>query len=336
MKAFGVRLAAGVATILFGAYAAALAQKDKQNDSSAWTAQPPSLGEPAAPIAGISEDTWISQPESASSNSLADFAAGAFNQSPVALVQHTEEAGQNDLRSNDSSFDVSSLPASLGEPQSDNISDASMAMEVPDWTMDASAAPPQDLPGQESFSDSQPQTEEQSLSMNFPSEMPNQEPAFNQDAAFGQDPAFGQEADLPAQPMQNLELAQAPAMDMYPEPSQSPSNDLRQSPIQNSPRFADSRFVGTGSPVQYASRSTSRLCSEPTATATSLCDGIAGHAAARSAPSKSAPTTSAFGQSSTPRSRNHGTRGWRRTSRRLSIDASAAKHGRRCPVQRNG
>ncbi len=61
MKPFGVRLAAGAVTILFGAYAAALAQRDKQNSSDSWSAQPPSLGEPATPIADISEETWLSQ-----------------------------------------------------------------------------------------------------------------------------------------------------------------------------------------------------------------------------------------------------------------------------------
>ncbi len=62
MKSFGVRLGAGAVTILFGAYAAALAQRDKQNSSDSWSAQAPSLGEPATPIADISEETWLSQP----------------------------------------------------------------------------------------------------------------------------------------------------------------------------------------------------------------------------------------------------------------------------------
>ncbi|KAA1258854.1 Large cysteine-rich periplasmic protein OmcB precursor [Rubripirellula obstinata] len=225
MKAFGVRLAAGVATILFGAYAAALAQKDKQNDSTAWTAQPPSLGEPAAPIAGIGEDTWISQPESDASNSLADFAGSAFNQS-VALVQHTEDVGSNELRGelrsapadSEPAFDVSSLPASLGEPQSESAGSPAMAMEVPDWTMDAPPASQQNFPEPETYPEPQQQVPEQSLSMNFPSEVANQEPGFA------------------PEPMQEIDLAQAPAMDMapamdiYPDPVQSPSNDLRSMP----------------------------------------------------------------------------------------------------------
>jgi uncharacterized repeat protein (TIGR01451 family) len=231
MKAFGVRLAAGVATILFGAYAAALAQKDKNNDSSGWTAQAPTLGEPAAPIAGISEDTWISQPGTDAGNSLAKFAGDVFAQSPVALVQHTEDVARNDLRldqnddhRNQPGFDVSSLPASLGEPQSAAEAAPAMAMDIPDWAMEA---PTQEFaePWQEPTADSpeQPQlselplqgerVEERSLSMNFPSEMPQPE-AQSQP-----------EPMLQPEPLPTLELAQAPAMDMYPDPA--PNNDLR-------------------------------------------------------------------------------------------------------------
>jgi uncharacterized repeat protein (TIGR01451 family) len=228
MKAFGVRLAAGVATILFGAYAAALAQKDKQNDSTAWTAEAPTLGEPAAPIAGINEDTWISKPSNDSSNSLADFAGGAFGKSPVALVQHTEDIGGNDLRSNppadtnsqldnEPAFDLSSLPASLGEPQSETAGEPTVAMEIPDWAMEAQPAPKQDLP------QPQPQVQEQSLSMNFPSEMPNQTPAFQEEPEFA------------PEPMQEMDLAQAPAMDMYPAPAPSPNNTSPNNALRGQP-----------------------------------------------------------------------------------------------------
>lgn len=272
MKAFGLRLAAGVATILFGAYAAALAQKDKQNDPSAWTAQAPSLGEPAAPIAGIEEDTWISQPGDGSANSRADFAGNSMNAAAVALVQHEEPIHEepisdNQLRSVDSlvgqspqgsAFDMASLPASLGDPQAEVHSDRlpsddsgfaasdspfavpaqtntgqseqlqAMTMQVPDWAVEEQLAsqenqqtfaepnqplandvaePANDFAGQPAApAPAGMAIEEQSLSMNFSSETPPSQLAAE------------------TQPLPEMELAQAPMMDAYPQPRNPSAN----------------------------------------------------------------------------------------------------------------
>ena len=62
MKSFGVRLGAGAVTILFGAYAAAIAQKDRQDDSDSWSAESPSIAGPASPIADAGGDSWLDQP----------------------------------------------------------------------------------------------------------------------------------------------------------------------------------------------------------------------------------------------------------------------------------
>lgn len=123
MKSFGVRLAAGAITILFGAYAAAVAQKDKQNSTEAWTAGPPSLGEPAAPISAMEDETWLSQP---STEEQPEQEFGALQ-----LVQHTEEVPTQSAPS----MDLSSLPAGLGEPTATD-SAADPVATVPDWTLD--------------------------------------------------------------------------------------------------------------------------------------------------------------------------------------------------------
>ena len=129
MKSFGVRLAAGIVTILFGAYAAAVAQKDKQNDPQAWAAQPPLLGQPAMPIAGMNEESWISQPVTDDpARELSELAANAFavsdetpqrfSSAEIARVQHTEDLP--DTRSEQlGGFDLAELPASLGAPEAD-------------------------------------------------------------------------------------------------------------------------------------------------------------------------------------------------------------------------
>ena len=62
MKSFGVRLGAGAVTILFGAYAAAIAQKDRQEESDSWNAEAPSQVEPASPIAELADASWLNQP----------------------------------------------------------------------------------------------------------------------------------------------------------------------------------------------------------------------------------------------------------------------------------
>lgn len=122
MKSFGVRLAAGAVTILFGAYAAAIAQKDKQDSSDSWNAEAPSLGEPAMPIASVEDGSWLSQPESQLSRQesaleLAEAPSPGVTDadSPVQLVQHTEPVGE--APSGGPSFEPSMLPSSLGAPE---------------------------------------------------------------------------------------------------------------------------------------------------------------------------------------------------------------------------
>ncbi|TWT49167.1 Large cysteine-rich periplasmic protein omcB precursor [Rubripirellula amarantea] len=222
MKSFGLRLTAGIVTILFGAYAAALAQRDKQNDSQAWTAQAPSLGEPAAPIAGMNEDSWISQPaenlENAS-NSLADFAANAFSppKGDVVLVQHTE-----DMPAAPGGFDMPGLPASLGEPAAQTMEETPAV----NWGISEDATAPE------------VQTES-SLSMGYASESPanqlDQLDAIEEPQPLTTTP--GEANSLPtlslAEPPQMNTFAAAPAQEEFnaePAPSPmtaNPSNDLR-------------------------------------------------------------------------------------------------------------
>ena len=134
MKPLGIKLAAGAVTILFGAYAAALAQRDKQKNTESWSAQTPSLGEPATPIADISEETWLSQPASDDQQS-----APTFSDSAVQLVQHTEPAGEPSTGG--PSFDASVLPASLGaeggaEGQAGGENQpAAEVVSEPNWTL---------------------------------------------------------------------------------------------------------------------------------------------------------------------------------------------------------
>ncbi len=135
MKAFGVRLTAGALTILFGAYAAALAQKDKQNDSETWSADAPSLGEPASPIADIGGDSWLSQPT----------AGDETESNPVQLVQHVAPQSQPaaDLPQN-FEFDESQLESQAdndGDQPETNASD----VPVPDWTRMPQEPEPQDV-----------------------------------------------------------------------------------------------------------------------------------------------------------------------------------------------
>src|SRR6056297_1188599 len=92
MKSFGVRLGIGLVTIVFGAYAAVLAQKDNQDSSRSWTAEAPTLDEPAAPIAESGEQA---QPIENSSDALAQAAysldgSASASAAPVELVQHAE------------------------------------------------------------------------------------------------------------------------------------------------------------------------------------------------------------------------------------------------------
>jgi uncharacterized repeat protein (TIGR01451 family) len=120
MKSFGVRLAAGATTILFGAYAAALAQKDKQDTSNTWTASVPSLGAPAAPIADVGADaSWLSDPSKSLQQAASDLVESAQPAAgPVQLVQHTEPVEPADDGAGPA-FDTTFLPATFGEAPAD-------------------------------------------------------------------------------------------------------------------------------------------------------------------------------------------------------------------------
>ncbi|TWU46210.1 Large cysteine-rich periplasmic protein OmcB precursor [Rubripirellula tenax] len=239
MKSFGVRLAAGLVTIVFGAYAAALAQKDKQNGTSSWTAEAPSIGQPAAPIAGIAEEQWLSEPDEqrrqfaqASFTENRDVHDDVFAASNVAMVQHTEEVPQDDYGYDaaDSGFAPPSAPAALGSPQPE----MEWAMP-PDAGQDPGQYAGQD-PGQydvaaEMSYDAADVRTERSLSMTFPSEAPG-EPAPA--------PAMSQ----PAAPMPEFSISEMPDVQYYEaeqEPAPQPmaqDNLLRSAPAGDMMRDA--------------------------------------------------------------------------------------------------
>lgn len=157
MKAFGVRFAAGALTILFGAYAAALAQKDKQTDPENWEAEAPSLGEPAAPIADIGDESWISQPDTDKEN-------------PVQLVQHSEPIAEPKAADMpQGAFGLGAIPENTGNFSADDFNaEAEAAMTatdvaVPDWTM----LPPDEAPVEAAGAPA---------AMTLPSQQPNQMP----------------------------------------------------------------------------------------------------------------------------------------------------------------
>jgi len=69
--------------------AAVLAQKDKKSDSTTWTADVPSLGEPAEPIADDGGDSWLNQPTSGEKETAQNSGPSWMN-AAVKLVQHSE------------------------------------------------------------------------------------------------------------------------------------------------------------------------------------------------------------------------------------------------------
>ncbi|MEM8667826.1 MAG: hypothetical protein AAGG48_09945 [Planctomycetota bacterium] len=186
-KSLGVRLAIGGATILSGVYAAALAQKDRQDQSESWSSDLPSLGQPVTPIEG---QVPVSELQDAPP-SLASMAADAFQSSrqpesdgafsnatlgdsdgSVQLVQHTEPV--------DTGME---LPASLGEPAADPPS-----VETPDWTL------PNNTDG------SAPATDSSAPSMTFPGSDVSPTPAATTMGApvavGGESPAMDLPVDL--------------------------------------------------------------------------------------------------------------------------------------------
>ncbi|MGB7325428.1 MAG: hypothetical protein WBD31_11210 [Rubripirellula sp.] len=191
MKSFGVRLGAGLVTIIFGAYAAALAQKDKQNGNSTWSGEAPSLGQPAAPIADFAGaesagDSWSSGAESAAA--LVNHQQSnddVFSRGGVALVDHTEEIPQGNaaggfappafsppVDGQGSAFDA---PASLGSP--DPVA-SDMEWTMPPAGYQSSNYEAEPDYGAESGYDpeagyaAEDVQAERSLSMTFPSEAP--------------------------------------------------------------------------------------------------------------------------------------------------------------------
>ena len=256
MKSFGVRLAAGIVTIVFGAYAAAVAQKDKQNDPQAWTAQAPSLGDPAMPIAGINEESWISQPTAGDpARELTELAASAFgatdqSEHEVALVQFNEDIptgpvdegpSSREPLEQSSSFDVSSLPASLGEPPTqvpsfeapqdlESRQSTELAVPVPDWTREGASAP-----NTMAF----PTSELAALDAH-PAESQSEPPMQSEPAPF----AFAQVPEVDAEPTRD------PAFTAQTDFTQ-PSNELRSATTQ--PMAMPS--FGASAPAQLAQNS---------------------------------------------------------------------------------
>ena len=172
MKSFGVRLAAGAVTILFGAYAAALAQKDKQDSSNSWNAESPSQGEPALPIASGEEASWLTPPASQLSEqeralTMSDAkpvtSSQAGEASPVQLVQHTEPAEATP--SDAPGFDPSVLPPSLGAPEASETNDptsaATATLAQPSWMVPPTAATDSDAAGTDAAGNA-------AMSMTFP------------------------------------------------------------------------------------------------------------------------------------------------------------------------
>jgi uncharacterized repeat protein (TIGR01451 family) len=172
MKSYGVHIGAGAVTLLFGAYAAAVAQKDSQNESSSWTVQASDTNGPAAPIEDMSDDSWLKQPATPLADDNSQPATQLDTQrSPggdepadqaIQFVQHTEDIQPSSegeqVESSDTadgpSFGVG-MPATLGvpsaTPQSDlGTNDDESINDSPDasWLMpegDAVVSP--DAPG---------------------------------------------------------------------------------------------------------------------------------------------------------------------------------------------
>ncbi|QDT04828.1 Large cysteine-rich periplasmic protein OmcB precursor [Rubripirellula lacrimiformis] len=248
MKSFGVRLGAGLVTIIFGAYAAALAQKDKENSSGSWTAQAPSLGEPAAPIAGMSEETWLAQPADGS-DANGDAASGVaqasatfavdqdqhddvFGTSRVALVQHSEDipAGGDGsgfapaVAMEGNGFAPGSAPASLGNPEASYDPGAAT-----DWSM-----PSADAMSEPAVAYDDPSaTTQRSLSMTFPTDHANANPESSAPVVMdpsvmapsampmGSNPADAMSGDgLPT-----LKMAQTPQVDYFNDTPQATGNE---------------------------------------------------------------------------------------------------------------
>jgi uncharacterized repeat protein (TIGR01451 family) len=214
MKSFGVRLGAGAVTILFGAYAAAIAQKDRQEESDSWTAEAPSQIEPASPIAEMADASWLHQPEtdlggqSDSSMAAAEpIEEGIFRPAgSVQLVQHTEPADQAEAE--DAPAFGGPLPDSLGVSVQEESQgeDPETSWMLPDPSESPAAAP----------------ASGPAMSMSFPGLDANS--AETAEAGTTSAAADGPDSGEPA----GLTIADAPALEFYPaesgqgEPASSP------------------------------------------------------------------------------------------------------------------
>lgn len=218
MKPLGIKLAAGAVTILFGAYAAAIAQRDKQDSSESWSAKTPSLGEPATPIADISEESWLSQPSQDATASAA---------SPVQLVQHTEPAAGEPAAASAPAFDVSALPSSLGGEQASEVSQGGQAGQVasaPDWTLPVVGEAAQDPAAPQGSSPELSQSPEPSQSPGLTMSLPAESPVTG-----GADSIQTQAAPSePANQFPELAVGEAPAVGVLPSGQAAATTDPNQ------------------------------------------------------------------------------------------------------------
>ncbi|TWU51131.1 DUF11 domain-containing protein [Rubripirellula reticaptiva] len=223
MKSFGVRLGAGLVTIIFGAYAAALAQKDKQNGNSTWSGEAPSLGQPAAPIADFAGadsggDSWSRGAEAAAALvNHRESHDDVFSQGGVALVDHTEEITHGNASGGfaspvfsppvDGQASAIEAPASLGTP--DPVA-GDMEWAMPPAVDQSAGYEAENVQG------------ERSLSMTFPSEAPAGQAAPPAGAASATNmPAFSMTA-MPD--VEYFDEGQAPVAQEYPADNDAPES----------------------------------------------------------------------------------------------------------------
>ncbi|MCC9602432.1 DUF11 domain-containing protein [Stieleria sp. JC731] len=249
MKAFGVRLAAGVVTILTGAIMAAQSQKEKlAATESAWTEESIPPAKPVMPV-GLSD--LASDENQSDSNNFADSQQlvsadpdeasalkpfSADDQDPgndrsVRLVQHTETV---------QSAGPSSVMGLPNELPSSSASAPSMSsgptMELPSFDevppMDSSNVPPAPQ-----FADARLQAP--------PVEYDNEGDAASADAGQGPGFAVGM---LGQARMSSIQIADTPNAQAAPnvDPSQQPVNDLRSGGPATDTAFAGSpKYAGT-------------------------------------------------------------------------------------------
>ncbi len=236
MKSFGVRLGAGAVTILFGAYAAALAQKDRQDESDSWTAETPSLAAPASPIADIGDDSWLHQPATElEQGAAADHSLDATFQpaGSVQLVQHTEPVAENESPQMPSFGGP--LPATLGVPAESFDEDVAADDGPPnaDWLMpDPGQAP--------AVAAAAP-----AMSMTFPG-------AESVHSGNHLDLESGPSAQLNGDAPAELTVADVPSMEFYPAEQVHTDAEPLEAANQEHTFKAGPAIVGTGAAIGAA------------------------------------------------------------------------------------